>query len=193
MGFDPTEALEAAMCLFWHHGYDGTSVDLLCRGTKMPRAGLYQRYSGKEGLFLAALDHYAETRIAPLIVALGPRDTLEEDLVRFFDAVVRLATQDAAARGCLISCVLSDAASSNPRFRVELETRFAALELRLADRIRAASPRDSVEQPDVHAMLLASIARGIMVRARAGTKAEALAQVGHAAATMTRIRRDATT
>jgi len=180
------------MCLFWYHGYDGTSVDLLCRGTKMPRAGLYQRYSGKEGLFLAALDHYAETRIAPLIVALGPRDTLEEDLVRFFDAVVRLATQDPAARGCLISCVLSDAASSNPRFRAELDTRFAALELRLADRIRAVGRRDSFEQPEIQAMLLASIARGIMVRARAGTEAKALAQVGHAAATMLQVRPAAT-
>lgn len=174
------------MCLFWKHGYEGTSIDLLSRETKMPRASLYQRFGGKEGLFLATLDHYGETRIAPLIAALGPSGKLNEDLVRFYDAVVDLATQAGAARGCLISCVLSDAAGANPRFRDELEKRFAVLEDHLTARIQAAGPDEtrSTSEPRVQAMLLAAIARGIMVRARAGSTSEDLAQVGRAAAAL---------
>ncbi len=172
------------MCLFWVHGFEGASIDLLCRETKMPRASLYQRYGGKEGLFLASLDHYARTRLTPLVAALGPAGTLEEDLARFFNAVVSLATEADAARGCLISCVLSDAAGTNCRFRAELARRFSALEGHLAARIRAAGPKERPDatDPDVHAMLLASVARGLMLRARSGTPRAALSQVGLAAA-----------
>jgi TetR/AcrR family transcriptional repressor of nem operon len=181
--FDPLQALEDAMRLFWKNGYEGTSIDQLCRVTRMPRASLYQRHGGKEGLFLAALQHYVQVRVGPVLAALGPRGTLEQDLTQFFDAIVALATQDDPARGCLIACVLADAAGTNPRFRDELEARFAVLEDRLAARIRLAPPEGlEIESPEVHALLLASVARGIMVRARSGAPTIDLRRVGRAAA-----------
>lgn len=184
-GFVAQEALEAAMCLFWRTGYDAASVDEICKATRMPRATLYQRYGGKEGLFLATLDHYGDTRIKPLLDTLGPKGDLEQDIARFFQAVLRLATGQNGPTGCLISCVLSDAAGANPRFRAELEARFASLEKRIEQRIRAAGPRCGANHPpEVLAMLLAAIARGLMVRARAGADARRLKPVADAAASL---------
>ena len=39
-GFEPAEAMEAAMKLFWAAGFEGASVDRLVRATGMPRATL---------------------------------------------------------------------------------------------------------------------------------------------------------
>ena len=39
-GVDPTQALDAAVRVFWTQGYDGASVDRLCRATGMTRSSL---------------------------------------------------------------------------------------------------------------------------------------------------------
>ena len=181
-GFDDQSALEAATRLFWQAGYDGASVDQLCRATRMPRASLYQSYGGKEGLFLAAIAHYVATRMAPLIAALGPNGSLQDDLTGFFAEVVRLATADPQTPGCLISCVLADAAGTNRAFRDELDRRYADLETRLADRLRQTTWRaDASVSPDAAAGLAAATARGIMLRARSGQSSQDLAPVAAAA------------
>lgn len=173
--FDPTAALDAAMRLFWAAGFEGASIERLARETGMPRATLYHLYGDKEGLFLAAIAHYAETRSATVAEALGPRGTLRADLAAFLAAVVDLATSVPEAPGCLISCVLADAAGTNPRFRAELDQRFGALEARIRNRLDAAEKPAGDTQ--ARALLIAAIARGLMVRARAGAGRSVLESV----------------
>jgi len=100
------------MQAFWSVGYDGASVDTMCRVSNMSRASLYQAYGGKEGLFLATIAHYAETRLTHVMAALGPHGSLKDDLTAFYNEVVRLATADPKTPGCLISCVLADVAGT---------------------------------------------------------------------------------
>ena len=154
------------MKVFWREGYEGASIERLARETEMPRATLYQVYGDKEGLFLAAVEHYADTRAARVASALGPSGALRQDLDAFFAAVIDLATSEPEARGCLISCVLADAAGANLRFRSELDRRFLVLE----HRIRARLETESFQTGDIagRAIMIASIARGLMLRARAG-------------------------
>jgi AcrR family transcriptional regulator len=170
------------MRAFWASGYDGASVDLMCRVTHMSRASLYQTYGGKEGLFLAAIAHYAETRVARVAAALGPNGTLAEDLGAFFEEVVGLSTSDPETPGCLISCVLADAAGSSDVFRGELDRRFMALEDRIAVRLEQAGWAESSKVSAAAAAgLAAATARGIMLRARSGRAREDLRNVANAA------------
>jgi AcrR family transcriptional regulator len=181
-GFDENVALEAAMRAFWASGYDGASVDVMCRVTHMSRASLYQTYGGKEGLFLAAIAHYAETRVSRVAAGLGPKGTLAEDLGTFFEEVVRLATSDPETLGCLISCVLADAAGSSEVFRGELDRRFMALEDRIAVRLGQAGWAENAKvSATAAAGLAAATARGIMLRARSGQAREDLRTVADAA------------
>lgn len=173
-GFDPAQAIEAAMKVFWAEGFERASVDTLARETGMPRATLYQLYGDKEGLFLAAIGHYADTRAAKIAASLGPVGTLNADLARFFAAVIDLALSEPAAPGCLISCVLADTAGANPRFRAELDRRFCALEVRIRERLDAAPPQGGAIQ--ARAVMVASIARGLMLRARSGAGRDLLEQ-----------------
>lgn len=181
-GFDDNVALEAAMRTFWASGYNGASVDVMCRVTHMSRASLYQTYGGKEGLFLAVIAHYAETRVSHLVAAIGPNGTLAEDIASFYDEVVMLATKDPKTPGCLISCVLADAAGTNEAFRMELDRRFLALEDRLSVRLGQAGWAKTAKVPaSAAASLAAATARGIMLRARSGQAKEDLKTVADAA------------
>ncbi|WP_170166984.1 TetR/AcrR family transcriptional regulator [Paracoccus methylarcula] len=168
------------MRIFWAEGYEAASIDRLCRETRMPRASLYQAYGGKEGLFLAAVAHYVATRIAPLATALGPSGSLRQDLTAFFDEVISLATCDPATPGCLISCVLADAAGTNATFRSELDKSFTALEARIEARLHADTWSDATTDMRSAARMLAAIARGIMLRARSGAGKDELAPIAAA-------------
>jgi len=183
-GFDQRAALEAAMRLFWAQGYAAASIDVLCRAMHVPRASLYQGYGDKQGLFLAVVAHYVETRIGTVVAALDGGHDLATDVAGFFAAVIALATADAQTPGCLVSCVLADAAGANPRFRAELGARFEAIEARLADRLlRAQAEGDLAASADPMVLggMLAALARGLMVRARAGSEAALLRPLAEAA------------
>ncbi|WP_196222898.1 TetR/AcrR family transcriptional regulator [Pseudooceanicola algae] len=182
-GFSESSALEGAMRAFWASGYDGVSIDTLCRASQMSRASLYNRFGGKDALFLAAIAYYTETRLRVVVDALGPQGTLKEDLTAFFAQVVQLGTSDPQTPGCLISCVLSEAAGSNQTYHDELERRYIALERRIAVRLKAddCAARGAVPLADA-AALTAAMARGIILRARSGQSHAQLAPVGDAAA-----------
>lgn len=177
----PEQALEGAMRVFWADGYEAASIDRLCRATGMPRASLYQDFGGKEGLFLAAIAHYVETRIGPVADALGPSGALDADLSTFFARVVALATDDSQTPGCLISCVLAEVAGANDTFRLELDRRFTALEDRIAQRLDHEVAPGAVTDTRALAGMLAAVARGIMLRARSGARAQDLDRIARVA------------
>jgi len=177
----PEQALEGAMRVFWADGYDAASIDRLCRETGMPRASLYHDYGGKEGLFLAAIAHYVDTRIGPVAEALGSHRTLEADLSAFFAKVVALATSDSQTPGCLISCVLAEVAGASDIFRQELDRRFTALEDRIAWRLDQEVGLGVTTDKRALAGMLAAVARGIMLRARSGARAQDLDKIAHVA------------
>lgn len=180
-GVTPDQALDAAMRLFWAEGFDAVSMDRLCREMGMPRASLYQDFGSKEGLFLAAIAHYVETQIGPVADALGPSGTLKDDLSAFFGAVVALATRDSRMPGCLISCVLAEAAGANDTFRQELDLRFTALEDRIAGRLDHEDSSYPASETRALAGMLAAVARGVMLRARSGTEAKDLIGIANIA------------
>lgn len=182
-GFDDVIALESAMRVFWARGYDQAPVALLCQAMNMPRSSLYHLFGDKEGLFLSTLGHYADTRLRPVMDALGPAGTLSDDLTAFFDQVVHLASGDAETPGCLISSVLADAAVTNAALQTERDRRFEALETRVACRLAADGwPEDGDCPAPVAASLAAAMARGIVLRARSGQRAALLRPVARAAA-----------
>lgn len=170
-GFEQTEALEAAMRVFWANGYAAASIDVLSRAMNVPRASLYQTFGDKEELFLAAVAHYGETRMTRILRWLDGETDAQKDLEGFFDDLISLATGHPEMTGCLIACVLADAAGKCLKMRAELSVRFAAVEARLTERIVTAQVAGQIEphlSATTLAVMLAATARGLMVRARAG-------------------------
>lgn len=171
------------MRVFWAQGYDQAPVEALCQAMNMPRSSLYHLFRDKEGLFLAALAHYAKTRLRPVIEALGPAGTLMDDMTAFFNQAVHLVSADAETPGCLISSVLADAAVTNAPLQPERDCRFDAMETRIAQRLAADGWPEHGDCPlAVAASLAAAMARGIVLRARSGQGADLLRPIARAAA-----------
>lgn len=159
------------MRLFWARGYDAVSIDDLSRAMHVPRASLYAQHHDKEGLFLATVAHYIDTRVALVAKAFAQGADLATDLANFFDAAIAMATTEPDAPGCLIACVLSDVAGANPRMRATLAHHLTLQEERMAARLKQAQGMGQLPpQTDTAALAgtLLATARGLMLRARAG-------------------------
>lgn len=131
--FDRTEALDAAIGVFWRHGYTAASVEMLVDAMGLQRGSLYAAFGSKERLFLEALDVYAtgmEQAQADLFRASpSPRRAIE----RFFRGAVRHLASGEGSLGCLLALTgveraLGDAAAHRrvERHRAWLERSFAA-------------------------------------------------------------------
>ncbi|MBV0910970.1 TetR/AcrR family transcriptional regulator [Anianabacter salinae] len=180
-GYDATEALDAAMRVFWAEGYAAASIDTLCLKTGLSRASLYREFQDKENLFLSAVGHYVETRVATVHAALGPSGPLDADLAAFFAEIVALATRDPETPGCLVTCALADAAGANTTFRDLLDLRFRTIENKIERRLAADPERCASDDLRALAGMIAAVARGITLSARSGAPACTLNAVARVA------------
>lgn len=100
--FDPEQALEDAMHVFWQKGYSATSVEDLVEATGVNRYGLYDVFESKHGLFLAALGHYRRTVITAAIRELEQPGTGLGAIRAVFERIIERARSGAAKYGCLL-------------------------------------------------------------------------------------------
>jgi TetR/AcrR family transcriptional repressor of nem operon len=100
--FDPDEALEGAMQLFWSRGLTGTSMDELCTATGLSRSSIYACFGDKRELFLRCVDRYAERgtdRFEALRSGSVPVRVAMAELL--FDLIDRIVS-GTGNRGCLL-------------------------------------------------------------------------------------------
>ena len=64
--FDPDEALQKAMELFWAKGYAGTGMAELVRCMGIGKRSLYDTFGNKRELFRKAIEHYSMTVVRDL-------------------------------------------------------------------------------------------------------------------------------
>ena len=112
--FDETTVVDAAMIAFWKLGYSETPIGALEEATGLKRVSIYNAFGDKEGLFLAALDHYHEAakEIYEGVIAKGRL----KELQNIFTAMSAPADADAPAHaGCLmVNTVLDVRRASEP-------------------------------------------------------------------------------
>ena len=70
-GFDPQEALRAAVDMFWDSGYQKTSLADLTSRMGVGRQSLYDTFGDKRTLYLRALDEYRVTTQAEAKTLFG--------------------------------------------------------------------------------------------------------------------------
>lgn len=100
--FDPSDALNRAMMLFWQRGYTNASMADIVQATGVSRYGLYNEFGDKQDLFLKCVEHYANTSIDR---ALSPLEQANSSLVEihayFADLLTALKSEEIPL-GCLI-------------------------------------------------------------------------------------------
>lgn len=101
--FVEQEVLDAAMLVFWEHGYEGSSITQLRNATGLSSASLYGAFGSKEGLFERVIQHYiaGPGRVSEIT---GDR-TLDplEALGAMVHGTIVMQSDPAHPRGCLVA------------------------------------------------------------------------------------------
>jgi AcrR family transcriptional regulator len=179
--FDPDQALDIALQVFWRRGYEGASMADLTEAMGITKPSLYAAFGNKEELFRKALDRYVDGPGGYVQVALAKptaREVVEHLLVEAADAV----TDPDHPPGCLavqgaLSC--GEAAES---IKQELMTRRANGERNLRQRFeRAIAEGDLSKEADAAdlARYISAILQGMAVQAAGGASREQLRKIAH--------------
>jgi TetR/AcrR family transcriptional repressor of nem operon len=100
--FDREKVLGCATEAFWENGYCATSISQLVEATQLQPGSLYAAFDSKQGLFLAALDHYARQSLNRLRGVLAEAADPLEGIRRFFGQLVAGDSEGKPGRGCLL-------------------------------------------------------------------------------------------
>lgn len=154
--FDPDQVEDAAMKLFWEHGYDGVSISDVTAATGVNRRSVYAEFGSKQDLFERATRRYLA----------GPGGYLEGALTRRTAREVAEAMVHGAA----------DTVSGDPHGCLTVGNAPGLSDLReatvhrLAQRFDAAVDRGELTGVDtlVLARWIAAVCQGISVQARSG-------------------------
>lgn len=100
--FDPKDAAEKAMHLFWAKGYYDTSIRDLVDQTGVNPYGLYSVFTDKRGLFLAAIAHYQETVTRDILGALDKPGSARDGIRAVFERAQKVLMPKQGHAGCLM-------------------------------------------------------------------------------------------
>jgi TetR/AcrR family transcriptional repressor of nem operon len=126
--FEPDQALDDAMQLFWRKGYEATSIQDLVDQLGINRFSLYSTFGGKHDLFLAALDRYRETVVPRMLDAVEKsEDGLSGIRACFENGVEDLAGEN-GCWGCLILNSTAELAPHDPETAARVKAHYTRME-----------------------------------------------------------------
>lgn len=174
--FDVDQALDAALCVFWRKGYEGSSYTDLTQAIGVERPALYAAFGNKEALFLKALDRYY-TRYLNFFPQSLQLPTSREVVAHILNHAVELNTRFPEHSGCLgVHGALAGADDAQP----VREALFAAREQGerlLRERLQKAQQEgDLPAEADCTtlAAYVCAVIHGMAVQAKAGFSREKL-------------------
>lgn len=183
--FVPEEAIEKAMHVFWHKGYEAASMEELLDAMEINRGSLYATFGSKRDLFLKAMDHYCgEGGVGgrfSILLQPGPALPL---IHRFVDAIVDFVLSDPLRRGCLITNTVMELAPHEKNIGKRLSKRFHLLEdafFELLTRAKREGDLTKDKDPRALARVLVTMMQGMIVMIKAGTPADVVKQTAKTA------------
>jgi len=101
--FEIDEIADAAMYVFWRHGYAATSVQDLVEGTGLSRSSLYSTFESKQGLYQKALQRYELLTTLNNVKLLSGSGSPKALIRQLLINVVEDELNDAEHKGCLVA------------------------------------------------------------------------------------------
>lgn len=185
-GFDTETALDAALAVFWRHGFQGASLAELTAAMGINKPSLYATFGDKESLYLQALDRYLSEQIAQLVTRLEAETDGRKAVANFLRAMVTMVADPNLPGGCFIITGAAGCGSSLTPPTVELALRKAlqGSEKALKDRLyRAQQDGQLAADAAVESLaaLFSALLAGQAVLAKTGVRAAKLAAIADTA------------
>jgi TetR/AcrR family transcriptional repressor of nem operon len=177
--FNPDDAIEKAMQVFWHKGYEATSVEDLLAAMNLNRGSLYDTFGDKRTLFLKVVDRYCTAFVGPKFSLLDQPGPALPALRRFMGEMVDSGLADPQRRGCLIANTVmelspheEEVASTLRRVLKVVEDTFFNVLVRAKQQGELRGEKD----PRTLARFLATMMQGTIVMIKAGSTADVVKQ-----------------
>ncbi|MEG3087412.1 TetR/AcrR family transcriptional regulator [Sphingomonas sp. PB4P5] len=179
LSFDRVAALDAAMHLFWRHGYEATSIAELTRAMRITPPSLYAAFGDKRRLFHEAVDRYLGGGDAvPALIAAAP--SARQAARDLLTAAAIGDTGEETPPGCLLaSAIVSSSAAA-----ADVRDALAAIRREIEALLRARIERDVAERrlpQDSDAEMLAghvmAVVQGMSTLAKDGAGREKLLRI----------------
>ena len=100
--FNEDQALDKAIEIFWHKGYNGTSAQDLVTHLGLSRSSLYDTFGDKQKLFAQSLLRYQKQSQDQVIKLLGESENVKETLHDIFKQAVIESLEDRITKGCFM-------------------------------------------------------------------------------------------
>src|SRR5687767_7780321 len=100
--FDEAEVLNKALCLFWHKGYNGTSMQELVDHLGISRSSLYDTYADKHTLYIKSLEFYQNTSRQKMDDIAVNATSAKEAIMQLFTLMTTELLTDDQQKGCFI-------------------------------------------------------------------------------------------
>ncbi len=166
--FDQERVLDRVMRVFWAHGFEATTYRELERATGQRRQSLVYAFGDKRAMFLAALRHYAETRVEDLCTALAAGKTAKAGVLRAFELWLKDARRR-QRRGCFMVTIAGEIGAKDPDSAKEIEAARKKLVTAFAAAFRRAAQEGHLRagmDPDAIAHLAVAAGDGALLHAR---------------------------
>jgi len=177
--FDPHEALDSAMRVFWEKGYLGASLSDLTGAMGINRPSLYAAFGNKEELYRKVLDRYVQSSAAGLAESIS-QPTARDVAEHFLQRVIRLLTSRDSPGTCLVVHGMLSCGGRGEPLSDEFQNCRSAAHAELCARFkRARAEGDLPESADPSALAhyLQAITFGLSVMSFSGATKRELQQV----------------
>ena len=182
--FNPDEAIEKAMQVFWHKGYEATSMEDLLTAMDLNRGSLYDTFGDKRTLFLKVMDRYCTTFVGPKFSLLDQPGPALPTLRRFVGDMIDGGLADPQRRGCLIANTVMELSPHEKEIASTLRQVLKMVEDTFFNVLARAKQQGELKDdkdPRALARFLATMMQGTIVMIKAGASADVVKQTAETA------------
>ncbi|HSQ50537.1 MAG TPA: TetR/AcrR family transcriptional regulator [Nitrospiraceae bacterium] len=182
--FNPDDAIEKAMQVFWHKGYEATSMEDLLEAMNLNRGSLYGTFGDKRHLFLKVIDRYCHGFVGEKFALLDQPGPALPTLRRFIEGMIEGALADPQRRGCLIANTVMELSPHEEEIAGRLRQVLKTAEdtfFRVLARAKQQGELSDHKDPRTLARFLTTMMQGAIVMIKAGTPADVVKQTAETA------------
>ena len=177
--FSPDNAIEKAMQVFWHKGYEATSMKDLLSAMDLNRGSLYDTFGDKRQLFLKVVDRYCTTFVGSKFCLLDQPGPALPTLRRFIHGMIEGALADPQRRGCLIANTIMELSPHEEEIAGTLRQALKMAEdtfFKVLARAKQLGELKHEKDPRTLARFLTTMMQGTIVMIKAGAPADVVTQ-----------------
>jgi len=182
--FNPDDAVEKAMQVFWHKGYEATSMEDLLEAMDLNRGSLYDTFGDKRQLFLKVIDRYCHGFVGEKFSLLDQPGPALPTLRLFIHGMIEGGLADPQRRGCLIANTVMELSPHEKEIAGTLRQILQMVEdnfFRVLARAKQQGELNNDKDPRTLARFLTTMLQGTIVMIKAGASADAVNQAAETA------------